>query len=49
LLLVMRNGKPGEAAMAANSLLDRGWGKAPYAEPVVSDSAGRVSWNSSRW
>jgi hypothetical protein len=23
----MRNGKPGEAAMAANSLLDRGWGK----------------------
>jgi hypothetical protein len=27
LLLVIRNGKPGEAAMAANSLLDRGWGK----------------------
>jgi hypothetical protein len=27
LVLVMRNGKPGEAAMAANSLLDRGWGK----------------------
>ncbi len=27
LVLVMRNGKPGEAVMAANSLLDRGWGK----------------------
>jgi hypothetical protein len=27
LVLVMRNGKPGEAAMAANSLLDRGWGR----------------------
>jgi hypothetical protein len=23
----MRNGKPSEAAMAANALLDRGWGK----------------------
>ena len=23
----MRNGKPGEAAMAANALLDRAWGK----------------------
>jgi hypothetical protein len=23
----MRHGKPAEAAMAANSLLDRGWGK----------------------
>jgi hypothetical protein len=27
LVLVMRNGKPSEAAVAANSLLDRGWGK----------------------
>ena len=33
LVLVMRNGKPSEAAMAANALLDRGWGKVPYAEP----------------
>ena len=45
LLLVMRNGKPSEAAMAANSLLDRGWGKAPYSDPLVSDSAGRVMWD----
>ena len=49
LVLVMRNGKPGEAALAANSLLDRGWGKPAYAEPLVSDSASRVSWNSPRW
>jgi hypothetical protein len=42
LILVMRNGKPGETAMAANSLLDRGWGKPNYAEPVESDSASRV-------
>jgi hypothetical protein len=27
MVLVMRNGKPSEAAMAANGLLDRGWGK----------------------
>jgi hypothetical protein len=27
LVLVMRNGKPSEAAMAANSLLGRGWGR----------------------
>jgi len=45
LLLVMRNGKPSEAAMAANSLLDRGWGKPQYSEPLVSDSASRVIWN----
>jgi hypothetical protein len=45
LVLVMRNGKPGEAALAANSLLDRGWGKPQYAEPVVSDSASREIWN----
>jgi hypothetical protein len=49
LVLVMRNGKPGEAAMAANSLLDRDWGKPNYAEPLVSDSAGRVIRNSSPW
>jgi hypothetical protein len=47
LVLVMRNGKPVEAAMAANALLDRGWGKAPYAEPLVSDSPSRVI--SPRW
>ena len=45
LVLVMRNGKPAEAAMATNSLLDRGWGKPQYSEPLVSDSASRVIWN----
>jgi hypothetical protein len=45
LVLVMRNGKPSEAALAANSLLDRGWGKPAYSEPMVSDSASRVIWN----
>jgi hypothetical protein len=35
LVLVMRNGKPGEAAMAANSLLDRGHGKPAQALAVV--------------
>jgi hypothetical protein len=47
LVLVMRNGKPSEAAMAANALLDRGWGKAPYAELLVGDSPSRVI--SPRW
>jgi hypothetical protein len=45
LVLVMRNRKPGEAAMAANSLLDRGWGKPTYSEPLVSDGASRVTWD----
>jgi hypothetical protein len=35
LVLVMRNGKPSEAAMAANSLLDRAWGK-PRQEVEIS-------------
>jgi hypothetical protein len=45
LVLVMRNGKPGEAEMAANSLLDRGWGKPNYSEPLVSESASGVVWD----
>jgi hypothetical protein len=40
LVLVKRNGKPGEAATAGNSLLDRGWGKPQCSEPLVSASAG---------
>jgi hypothetical protein len=35
LVLVMRNGKPAEAAMAANSLLDRAWGR-PQAPPEIA-------------
>jgi hypothetical protein len=35
LVLVMRNGKPGEAAMAANSLLDRGWGRPKDPEAML--------------
>jgi hypothetical protein len=31
-----QNGKPGEAAMAANSLLDRGWGK-PHSPRDIDD------------
>src|SRR6516162_7343147 len=38
LVLVMRNGKPSEAAMAATSLLDRGWGKPR--EPIEPWPAG---------
>src|SRR5215472_8733707 len=37
LVLVMRNGKPSEAAMAANSLLDRGWGKPRQAVDAAID------------
>jgi hypothetical protein len=36
----MRNGKPGEAAMAANSLLDRGWGKPTL--PVSGEDGGPI-------
>jgi hypothetical protein len=34
LVLVMREGKPSESALAANSLLDRAWGK-----PILADAA----------
>jgi hypothetical protein len=40
LVLVMRNGKPAEAAMAANSLLDRGWGKPTL--PVSGEDSGPI-------
>jgi hypothetical protein len=40
----MRNGKPGEAALAANSLLDRGWGKP---SPREIEDCGVKTW--SRW
>jgi hypothetical protein len=35
LVLVILSGKPGEAAMAANSLLDCGWGKAQVSAAVA--------------
>jgi len=40
----MRNEKPGETAMAANSLLDRGWGRPrqQIAAIPLADSVGRV-------
>jgi hypothetical protein len=39
-VLVMRNGKPAEALMAANSLLDRGWGKPTV--PVIGEDSGPI-------
>ena len=39
LVLVMRNGKPGEAMMAAQALLDRAWGRPKVTSPVDSLSA----------
>ena len=46
LVLVMRNGKPLEAAMAANSLLDRGWGK-PSPREIEDCVVKNNTW--SRW
>ena len=46
LVLVMRNGKPGEAALAANSLLDRGWGK-PSPREIEDCEVKHNTW--SRW
>jgi hypothetical protein len=40
LVLIMRNGKPSEAAMAANSLLDRGWGKPKQSVEVTEADQG---------
>jgi hypothetical protein len=41
LVLVMRNGKPGEAAMAANSLLDRGYGRPPQGVAILDGSGNK--------
>ncbi len=41
LVLVMRNRKPGEAAMAANSLLDRGWGRSTTTQQVDAEDKQR--------
>jgi hypothetical protein len=42
----MRNGKPSEASMAANSLLDRGWGK-PSPREIEDYEVKHNTW--SRW
>jgi hypothetical protein len=43
LVLVMRNGKPGEAAMAANALLDRGWGRPTQQQQISGEGGGAIT------
>jgi hypothetical protein len=38
LVLVMRNGKPGEAMTAAQTLLDRAWGKVRDRDPARAEA-----------